>query len=220
MWQGEMKRETDRTLTLKVPGCIYLGKWLRISVLNYEMEILINNLKWLAGTAITYSFGQHSRHVCESFCHCDKHPRKSLMEGGFILAYDFRVSAHDWPHCCGFWWGRMWWWEVCGRTELLTSLHPGSKERMTVLWSSPLLFCLTLACWLLQPREGRSLPWVTSGDSDEPRSSTQTEHWDAIHGALQCLAPSCLPSCALWECQTHVPRACSISLGVKVACTQ
>lgn len=156
MWQGEMKRETDWTLTLKVPGCIYLGKWLRISVLNYEMEILINNLKWLAGTAITHSFGQHSRHVCESFCHCDKHPRKSLMEEGFILAYDFRVSAHGWPHCCcGFWWGRMWWWEVCGRTELLTSLHPGSKERMTVLWPSPLLFCLTLACWLLQPREGQ-----------------------------------------------------------------
>lgn len=120
------------------------------------MEILINNLKWLAGTAITYSFGQHSRHVCESFCHCDKHPRKSLMEEGFILAYDFRVSAHGWPHCCcGFWCGRMWWWEVCGRTELLTSLYPGSKERMTVLWPSPLLFCLTLACWLLQPQEGQ-----------------------------------------------------------------
>lgn len=41
-----------------------LGKMTHISVLNYEMGILINVLKWLAETAITYSLGQHSRHVC------------------------------------------------------------------------------------------------------------------------------------------------------------
>lgn len=81
MWQGEMKRETDWTLTLKVPGCIYLGKWLRISVLNYEMEILINNLKWLAGTAITYSFGQHSRHVCGVFLSLWQTPEKKFNGG-------------------------------------------------------------------------------------------------------------------------------------------
>lgn len=51
-----------------------------ISFLNDEMEILINNLKWLIETVITYACGLHARHVCKSFCLCDRHIGKGLME--------------------------------------------------------------------------------------------------------------------------------------------